>query len=127
MPQRTERNLRIWSLDADRDDSTKRCAKFCIVLSCFFKTQRAKEETNEAVSYADVLEAMQKHFPAPSQSVLNAWQPAALLDAGDVDEARLLEGPRPGVAEQLLAPPVELQQAVQKHVISVSVLSCCSV
>ncbi|CAL8466575.1 g6111 [Coccomyxa elongata] len=59
-----------------------------------------------------VLEAMQKHFPAPPQPVLDAWQPAALLDAADVDEARLLEGPRPGVAEQLLAPPSKLQQAV---------------
>ena len=95
-----------------------RCIAQSSLLICSSMINVASEERTAAgrFVYAGVLEAMQKHFKAPPQPVLDAWQPAALLDAPDMDETRLLQGPRPTVAEQLLAPPAELQQAVWKHV-----------
>ena len=56
---------------------------------------------------------MRQHFPQPPPAALAAWRPDALLDAEGVDEAALLEGPRPATALAALAPPPELQAAVR--------------
>lgn len=80
----------------------------------------------QSVCNAGVLQAMQKHFKAPPQAVLDAWRPDALLDARDCDEAYLLQGPRPDAAHKLLTPPPQLQQAVCFSDISLS-LCCASV
>lgn len=55
---------------------------------------------------------MRKHFRAPPETVLAAWQPLSVLDATDVDEQWLLEAPRPTAAHRLLDPPLQLTQAV---------------
>ncbi len=62
---------------------------------------------------AGVLEALRQHFPEPPAAVMGAWQPEALLDAADLDEAALLDGPRPAAALALLQPPGALLAAVR--------------
>jgi hypothetical protein len=59
---------------------------------------------------------MRQHFPEPPAAVMAAWQPEALLDAADLDEAALLAGPRPAAALALLQPPGELLAAVRMRV-----------
>lgn len=56
---------------------------------------------------------MRQHFPQPPPAVLAAWRPGALLDAEGLDEAALLEGPRPATALAALAPPPEMEAAVR--------------
>ena len=56
---------------------------------------------------------MRRHFPQPPPAVLAAWRPDALLGAEGLDEAALLEGPRPATALAAMAAPPEVQAAVR--------------
>ncbi|KAK9841857.1 hypothetical protein WJX81_007591 [Elliptochloris bilobata] len=60
------------------------------------------------------LEAVRRQFPQPPPAVLAAWHPDALLEADALDEIALLEVPRPAAALVALAPPPELQAAVDE-------------
>ena len=75
-------------------------------------TTPAKNVT-DGTTTAGALEAVRRHFPEPSDTVVKAWRPDSLLDADGLDEAALEHGPRPAAALALLSPPHELQAAVR--------------
>lgn len=61
---------------------------------------------------AGVLEAIQKHFRAPPISVLEAWEPANLLDSLPFNRSDIYNSTNTGLIDQLLQQSVELQNAV---------------
>ena len=62
---------------------------------------------------AGVLGAIQKHFMAPPASVLNAWDPAKLLDSLPFDRSDVYSSTNTDLVEQLLQQPGELHIAVR--------------
>ena len=59
-----------------------------------------------------MLEGIQKHFRAPPISVLEAWEPANLLDSLSFNRSDIYSSTNTGLIEQLLHQSVELHNAV---------------
>ena len=64
---------------------------------------------------AGVLGAIQKHFKAPPASVLDAWDPAKLLDSMPFNKSDVYSSTNANIIEQLLQQPSELHLAVRPN------------
>ena len=60
-----------------------------------------------------MLGAIQKHFKAPPASVLDAWDPARLLDSMPFDKSDVYSSTNTDLIEQLLQQPGELHSEVR--------------
>ena len=68
------------------------------------------------VQGAGVLEAVQKHFRAPPAPVLEAWDPATLLDSMPFDKSDVYSSGNIGLVIQLVQQPAGLQTAVRLEI-----------